>query len=141
MTLIATTIIAAAVTSSNVSPLFSTQYVPGTTLGILHAPSQFVLTATYEVRLVSHLLNKETEAQRCSSGSSSYNEKGRAEIRTSSFLPSSAPSNYFSPGWTDSPRAWMSSQGVRTHCWCSLLRGRHTEQGPGLGAQGSAMRA
>lgn len=38
--------IAAATTSSNVTPLFSTQYVPGTMLGILHVPFHFILTIT-----------------------------------------------------------------------------------------------
>lgn len=41
-----TTINIAAATTSNVIPLFSTQYVPGTMLGILHVPFHFIITIT-----------------------------------------------------------------------------------------------
>lgn len=84
-----------------------------------------------------HLLNKETEAQLCPLTQVHTTREARLRPRTSSSLPSSPPSNHFSPGWTDSLIAWMSPQGVGTHCWYSLLRDRYVKQGPGLGAQAS----
>lgn len=105
--------------------LFSPRDVPGVTVSTWHAPSHFILRAPYEVTLVSRLLNEETEAQLCPSGSGSHSEKGRAVSRTSGSLLSLPPSSLFGQGRTKrptegsplacpaSPAAWMQPLAVR----------------------------